>query len=286
MSWIAATGQLGTDQLMTASTYHVTAPQCAYKSQPQRHQEAAETATGSSLLRSWCVRDKLTALHFIHASRTAATVAPWCSGCDSLCRSGIVAAGVRAFDPAVSHLDLRRPPLVRLEMISPGHREVQRTLVGLYVDERVCYLESEELGSTALRFAAGSAIPLPEQELWAESVAEVIRKLPETQPSWVIGHAEPIEAQAPALATALSERRAEAARALLIAHGLKSERLQVLARGSDESALLRGELHKAVQWRRATVQIADKPSNLGARLIQVRGDQRPDSPDFHSQVGI
>lgn len=172
--------------------------------------------------------------------------------------------------------DLRRPPLARLELMSPGPHEVQRTLVGFYADERVCYLESVELGFATLRFAAGSAAPLPKQELWAKSVAEVTRSLPETQPLWVIGHAEPIEAPTPALAAALSGQRAEAARALLVTHGLKAERLLVRARGSGESALLRGEPpHEVAQWRRVSVQTEDKPSQHGARLIHVRGDQRP-----------
>ncbi len=171
--------------------------------------------------------------------------------------------------------DLRRPPLARLEIVSPGHREVQRTLVGLYVDERVCYLESIEVGRTTLRFAAGTAAPLREQESWAASAAEVIRQFPETQPIWVVGHAEPFEAPTPALAFALSGRRADAARALLVAQGLNAQRLRVLARGSAESALLRGELQQAAQWRRVSVQTEDKPSPHGARLIHVRGDQRP-----------
>lgn len=171
--------------------------------------------------------------------------------------------------------DLRRLPLARLEVVSPGQREVQRAIVGLYADERVCYLESVEVGSTTLRFAAGSAAPLREQESWADSVAEAMRQLPETQPILVVGHAEPIEAPTPALAAALSGRRAAVARALLLAHGFKAERLRVLARGSDESALLREEPHNAVQWRRVSVQTEDKPSPSGARLIHIRGDQRP-----------
>lgn len=193
---------------------------------------------------------------------------------------GLVWLGTASAQPATTGAQAwnpqRTPPLVQLELVSSGHQEVRRTLIGIYRDERVCYLESVQVGGAILRFARGTETPLPGQaSSWAAAVAETIRSLPETKAVLLHGHAEPTELSTPAQAVALSQHRAEVARALLIEHGIASGRLQVRAHGSAESALLPGDSpNRAADWRRVSVQSAEEQSPHGARLIRQRGDQR------------
>lgn len=168
----------------------------------------------------------------------------------------------------------KTPPLVEIELSSPGHQATLRTIVGVYEKERVCYLESVAPASV-LHFARASNTPRSEeQKVWEESVTATIRGLPPQQVVYVIGHAEREEVKDEAAAISLGMRRAQAARSLIVKRGIPIERLQVLSRGSSESVLLPGESQRAAEWRRASVQLTEDPGSHGARLIRKAGDQR------------
>lgn len=179
--------------------------------------------------------------------------------------------------PAVLQIwDPHRPrPLVLLKVQTLGHREGENTVVGIYAAERVCYVETYWLSQDEeLHFPRGATTPSAAAAQWADMIAEIIGKRPAAEEYLVQGHAEPLEAPTPAQAVALSQLRAEAVQALLVARGIAAPRLRLRAMGTADSALLGDRLQRAADWRRVSVEPLPLRTWHGARLFRQRGDQR------------